>query len=344
MKNFFSIHTEHHGLVSDKWKLYLNKYDSLLNPYREQEISLLEIGVQNGGSLAIWAKFFPQALKITGCDINPECNKLEYEDNRVSIIIGDANDDDVFKQVVSEIKTPSIVIDDGSHTSSDIIKSFVKYFSILDTDGVYIAEDLHCSYWSEYEGGLFHPYSSMAFFKALADVLNFEFWGINSQPSMVLQGFFDAYSVELSTEVLLKIHSVEFINSMCIIHKKDADQNVLGKRMVVGENDPVQAGGLELDGLQMGHINQTQNQWQTTLIKRIEKAEHEITARDVKISSLSEKLLDHEASINDLKNKLTLREHEISGIRNSHSWKITAPFRIFSTLIRRIYDFCRFKK
>ena len=114
--------------------------------------------------------------------------------------------------------------------------------------------------------------------------------------------------------------------------------------MVVGENDPVQAGGLELDGLQMGHINQAQNQWQTTLIKRIEKAEHEITARDVKISSLSEKLLDHEASINDLKNKLALREHEISGIRNSHSWKITAPFRIFSTLIRRIYNFCRFKK
>jgi len=337
MKNFFSIHTEHHGLVSDKWKLYLNKYDSLLNPYREQEISLLEIGVQNGGSLAIWAKFFPQALKITGCDINPECNKLEYEDNRVSIIIGDANDEDVFKQVVSEIKTPSIIIDDGSHTSSDIIKSFVKYFSILDTDGVYIAEDLHCSYWSAYEGGLFHPYSSMAFFKALADVLNFEFWGLNSQPSMVLQDFFDAHSVELSTEVLLQIHSVEFINSMCIIRKKDADQNVLGKRMVAGENDPVQARSLFLDGLPIDHSNQTQNPWKENLIKRIAKAEHEIADRN-------QKLLDHEASITELENKLTLREHQISGLHNSHSWKITAPFRIFSTLIRRIYDFCCFKK
>jgi hypothetical protein len=43
--------------------------------------------------------------------------------------------------------------------------------------GIYIVEDLCCSYWQDFEGGLNDEASSMAFFKSLVDVINHEHWG-----------------------------------------------------------------------------------------------------------------------------------------------------------------------
>jgi len=43
------------GKVSDKWDSYLPIYDRLFGPRKDDAIGLLEIGVQNGGSLEIWS-------------------------------------------------------------------------------------------------------------------------------------------------------------------------------------------------------------------------------------------------------------------------------------------------
>lgn len=56
MKTLQQLYQEHHGKVSDKWSLYLAEYDRLLSPYRERAVNLLEIGIQNGGSLEIWTR------------------------------------------------------------------------------------------------------------------------------------------------------------------------------------------------------------------------------------------------------------------------------------------------
>ncbi len=58
----------HRGLLSDKWEQYLPIYESELRPHLEHgvPISLLEIGVLNGGSLEVWHKLLPPPFTCGG--------------------------------------------------------------------------------------------------------------------------------------------------------------------------------------------------------------------------------------------------------------------------------------
>ena len=132
------LYKQHKGKVSDKWSLYLEEHDRILSPYRVKPIQLLEIGIQNGGSLEIWAKYFPRAENIIGCDINQACKNLRYDDRRITVIVGNANTDETEKCILQHAKSFDLIIDDGSHQSNDIIQSFVRYFPLLKEDGVYV--------------------------------------------------------------------------------------------------------------------------------------------------------------------------------------------------------------
>lgn len=232
-----TLYTEHKGYVSDKWSLYLSEYERLFAPYREAPVSLLEIGVQNGGSLEIWGKYFRQSQRIVGCDINSACGQLRHENEKIKVVVGDINSTETIGAILADTPAFDIIIDDGSHTSSDIIHTFCLLFPHLKQGGLYVAEDLHCSYWREYEGGLYHPRSSMAFFKALVDVLNFEHWGLENRRDDLLHSF--GIISELDKTLLAELHSIEFVNSMCILTKKPANQNVLGERCVAGTKEIV---------------------------------------------------------------------------------------------------------
>jgi len=230
-------YAEHEGFVSDKWNIYLPEYERLFCPLKQANVALLEIGVQNGGSLEIWEKYFPNASSILGCDINLGCENLAYTSDKIHLVIGDVNQPQTLGKLFSIAAEFDIVIDDGSHTSSDIIATFCHLFPRLKYGGLYIIEDLHCSYWESYEGGLHHPRSSMAFLKALADVLNFEHWGIEHSRTKWLQPF--GIAPALGEAVLAEIHSVEFVNSMCVLTRRPAASNRLGKRQIVGKMEPV---------------------------------------------------------------------------------------------------------
>jgi cephalosporin hydroxylase len=175
------MYAEHAGKVSDKWSIYLSKYNSIFNRYRDKPIRFLEIGIQNGGSLEVWSRFFPNARKIIGCDINQECALLEYDDPRIVVIVGDANTNETQTDVLEQSPVFDLIIDDGSHRSGDILRSFSRYFPILEDGGMFVIEDLHCSYWQEYEGGLFYPFSSITFFKRIVNIVNHEHWGANKK-------------------------------------------------------------------------------------------------------------------------------------------------------------------
>ena len=208
-KTLHQLYTEHTGKVSDKWSLYLTEYDRLFNDYRDKPVCLLEIGIQNGGSLEIWSKYFSNTTALIGCDINPDCSRLSYDDTRINVIIGDANAPEVIDRVHQLAPLFDIIIDDGSHLSSDIVKSFALYFPRVVEGGVFVAEDLHCSYWDEFEGGLFDPYSSISFFKRLADVINHEHWGVPKARADILRGIFSKYGCDIDVETLSQVHSVD---------------------------------------------------------------------------------------------------------------------------------------
>jgi len=164
MKKLYDLYEESTGKISDKWNIYFDAYDNIMAPYRNKAVTMLEIGVQNGGSLEAWSNYFPHAEKIIGCDIDELCGNLEYTDPRISVFVGDATSESTSKKIINFQPELDIVIDDGSHTSPDIIRAFCKYFGTIRNGGVFIAEDLHCSYWENYVGGIYHPYSSISFF------------------------------------------------------------------------------------------------------------------------------------------------------------------------------------
>lgn len=248
MSTLVQLYEQHQGKVSDKWSGYLPAYDAILSGYRDRPVRMLEIGVQNGGSLEIWSRYFPKAEQLVGCDINPDCGQLKFEDTRIQVVVGDAGSEDDAQRIRSLMGRIDIVLDDGSHRSSDIIKAFARFFPMLEDDGIFVAEDLHCSYWAAYEGGLHDPFSALAFFKHLVDVLNHEHWGIERARTALLQGIFERHGVQLSEGDLASIHSIEFINSICVVRKAAVDQNRLGRRVLAGEDAVVVPEVLSLRG------------------------------------------------------------------------------------------------
>ena len=85
------------GRLAHKWTHFLPIYDRVLAPYRNQPITMLEIGVAQGGSLEIWRDFFGPKATIYGVDINPECvNRLDAPN--VEVIAADIRDLSLEKQ------------------------------------------------------------------------------------------------------------------------------------------------------------------------------------------------------------------------------------------------------
>lgn len=228
------LYASHRGKVSDKWTVYLKVYEELFRAYRASRLRLLEIGIQNGGSLEIWSRYFENAAALVGCDINAACSQLRYDDPRIHVVVGDANTDEAELAIAIHSERFDLIIDDGSHRSSDIIRSFVRYFPRLEQGGIFVVEDLHCSYWQEFEGGLVDPWSSMSFLKRLADVINHEHWGTHHRRSEILRSFENRYGAALDDESLAQIHSIEFFNSGCVIRKRARADNELGPRVVAG--------------------------------------------------------------------------------------------------------------
>jgi glycosyltransferase involved in cell wall biosynthesis len=280
-KTLKQVYAEHSGKVSDKWSIYLGEYERIFRDYRHEAICLLEIGIQNGGSLEILAKYFTQAKLFVGSDIDKNCTSLVFDDNRISLVVGDANTDTAQKEILAAAPSFNIILDDGSHRSSDIINSFCRYFPMLQDGGVFVIEDMHCSYWKEFEGGLFDPYSSIAFFKKLADVINYESWGVAKKRTGILKGFFSKHDILLDEKILQHIHSIEFINSMCVIKKNEPSCNLLGPRVVTGLIEKVVQGNREFDSTFMIAPNQSENKRATGI-----SPEDEILVRDMQISNL----------------------------------------------------------
>jgi hypothetical protein len=177
------LHKTKSGKISDKWASYLPYYDGIFLPLQDSPIRMLEIGVQNGGSLETWAEYFGRATLLIGCDIDENCAKLQYSDPRIKIVIGDANSAPAFSQVVALTSQLDIVIDDGSHVSRDIINSFINYFPLLSPGGVYVVEDAHCLYMNDFGGGF--SWRSRKLALAAAEIADFR---IPNEPEDIFIG------------------------------------------------------------------------------------------------------------------------------------------------------------
>jgi len=189
------IHRKKIGKVSDKWSSYLDFYDDKLWYLQDSKINLLEIGVQNGGSLETWARYFWKAEKIVGIDIDPKCADLKFKDKRIEVVIGDA-------KTVKLEDTFDIIIDDGSHQAADIIANWQRWWPKLNDGGVYVVEDFH-TMWMP---------------------------GYGSNAIQFFAGFIAA--VNGKAKVDHKVKRMEFQNSLVLLEKGEP---VLGDRLITGD-------------------------------------------------------------------------------------------------------------
>jgi hypothetical protein len=158
------------GKLLKKWMHYFDIYDRHLSRFRGSAPVMLEIGVLGGGSLAMWKDYLGLEAKIVGIDINPACKAHEAED--IEVFIGSQDDPALIRQLLEKYPRLDIVLDDGSHKMSHMIRSFELLYDHIAPRGVYIVEDTHTCYWPEYEGGLKRQDSFMEFVKDRLDDIN----------------------------------------------------------------------------------------------------------------------------------------------------------------------------
>ena len=155
----FEAHGSDKGL---QYHDYGDVYEHLLAKYRDQPISLLEIGVYEGASMKSWLEYFTHDLAmIIGVDLG---GNFDPKSNRARIEHGDQTNP-VFLTHVDEMHGPfDIIIDDGSHKSHHQQYTFENMWASLKAGGVYIIEDLEVSYKPEFNDGDRVP--TMEYFKA----------------------------------------------------------------------------------------------------------------------------------------------------------------------------------
>jgi hypothetical protein len=144
----------------------LDLYDQHLRTLRDEQLTLVEIGVFRGDSLRMWRDYFPLG-RIYGIDINADA--MQHEDERIRVFIGSQSDGPFLDRVVAECGKPDIIIDDGSHLASDQIGSLLHLWPHLKPGGYYIVEDTHTSYLSDYRMGLHQPGTTIELLKNVVD-------------------------------------------------------------------------------------------------------------------------------------------------------------------------------
>ncbi len=98
------------------------------------------------------------------------------EESRVRIFRGSQVDKKfLLEEVVKEMETIDLIVDDGSHINEHVIETFKILFPLLNDGGIYAIEDTQTSYWPRFGGDsndLNNTATLMNFFKSLADCLN----------------------------------------------------------------------------------------------------------------------------------------------------------------------------
>ncbi len=148
---------------------YTRWYNCYLENKKEEKLNILEIGVEKGKSMYLWKKCFLNS-KIYGIEINEKAIDKELIEG-CKVFIGSQTDKVFLKKVCSLVPNGfDIIIDDGSHVTSDQVKTFKYLFKKLNKGGIYVIEDLQTSYRKRYKKGEYE--STVDYLKDRIDDIN----------------------------------------------------------------------------------------------------------------------------------------------------------------------------
>lgn len=155
---------------SIKHSTYFHSYDHFLSKYVGSNITFVEIGVLNGGSLFMWREFFGPHARIIGVDLNPNAKK--WEESGFEIYIGSQSDPKFWEAFIASVGNIDVVIDDGGHTYEQQVITTECLLPHINDGGILIVEDTHTSYMDG-----FGPkrYSFMQYVYKRMDAINMRF-------------------------------------------------------------------------------------------------------------------------------------------------------------------------
>jgi demethylmacrocin O-methyltransferase len=125
-----------------EWHNFTEVYERFFLPMRTRPIRILEIGIDQGGSLLMWSDYFPNA-EIFGIDIL-DCSSMETD--RVRTFVADQSKREQLGAFLAKYPGPyDIVLDDGGHSMEQQQVSLGFLFPHVRPGGYYVVEDVHTS-------------------------------------------------------------------------------------------------------------------------------------------------------------------------------------------------------
>ena len=136
MKDYtlFDMFETHRRPANRQVAHYFDIYEKHFERFRGKSPRVLELGVDHGGSLQLWKRYFGHGAEIIGVDIDPEAM---FRNRRLQTQFAQT-------KPILQLQTSGpfdIVIDDGSHQAEHQVLSFEHLWPRCT--GVYLIEDCH---------------------------------------------------------------------------------------------------------------------------------------------------------------------------------------------------------
>lgn len=151
---------------ADKWRPYLSYYERYISFFKNKPtpVHLVEVGIQKGGSLEMWAEYFGPNAVINGIDIDPACEAIKYENHpNINITIGHQGKPEFWAAWLPTKPPIDVFIDDGSHDNADMIVTFENVFPHMPVGSIYVVEDCHSNYMNYHPPALMNITQSLFF-------------------------------------------------------------------------------------------------------------------------------------------------------------------------------------
>jgi hypothetical protein len=317
------------GAVLDKWVHYFPIYHRHLDRFRGKPVRLLEIGVYRGGGLDMWSRYLGPDAKLVGLDIDEAAVRAVR--GRFPVVLGDQADPDVLLRINEQYGPFDIVIDDGGHTMRQQIVTAETLFPLLNDGGVFLVEDTHTSYWSEFGGALRGEGSFIEWSKDRVDDLHSRH-DTDIDPNSVWATELDGLHLHDSVVVLEKKHRFrpfnEVVGSSSYLFAERFSE-VIGNELLatrdaaLRERDVLQA---KLDGVTEGEspvvgAAEVDQQAELTMLRtEIGKARKQLAELDARASETEQELVR-------TRNDLLESWQQVKAMRKTVSWRLTAPLR-----------------
>jgi hypothetical protein len=123
---------------------YLSLYTENLLRMKNTATRVLEVGINKGGSIKMWADFFTNAT-VYGIDVATDRIECDLSNPNIKCILADAYNVEFVRSL--GYGTFDMVLDDGPHTKESMIFFAREYSKLLKYGGVLIIEDIQSTEW-----------------------------------------------------------------------------------------------------------------------------------------------------------------------------------------------------